>query len=52
METFLGFIQTILLIIGIIMFWNVCPWWSIVNLLLLIFTVGWAIGVTFNKKGK
>lgn len=50
MQTFIGLIQTVLLIIGIIMFWNVSPWWSIANLVILIFTFGWAIGV--NLKGE
>lgn len=49
METFIGFIQTVLLIIGIIMFWNVCPWWSITNLLVLFFTLGWSIKTTFKE---
>lgn len=50
MQTLIGLIQTVLLIIGIIMFWNVSPWWSITNLVILIFTFGWAIGV--NLKGE
>lgn len=50
MQTLVGFIQTVLLIIGIIMFWNVCPWWSITNLLLLFFALGWVFNITFKEE--
>lgn len=50
MQVIIGLIQTILLIMGIIMFWNISPWWSIANLVILIFTFGWAVGKALGEK--
>lgn len=50
MLTFIGLIQLVLTIMGIIMFWNISPWWSITVLALLMLQFGWAICEAFRKE--
>lgn len=50
MKALLGFIQTVLLVIGIIMFWGQAVWWSVSMLVLLAVEVTVGVMSSMEKR--